>query len=509
MGGFMFSITSSAIFGIRAIPVSIETDICAGLPNFTIVGLPDASVREARDRLRAAIKNSGFSFPRGHVTVNLAPAHLRKQGGLYDLPIAISILTCTGVLDTPLLTQSLFVGELGLGGEVRCVRGVLPAALMAKEQGIPFVFVPKENTSEAMLVRGITIFGVSCLRDVVDHLLGTRPIEPCGSEPSIEAPSSDVCFSLINGQGFAKRGLEIAAAGGHHVLLQGPPGTGKTLLARALSSILPPLHYEEAVEVTSIRSVCGLSYGSPTISFQRPFRSPHHSCSAASLIGGGTIPTPGEISLAHRGILFLDELPEFSRGVLEHLRQPLEDGSVTIARAQGTVKFPSRFQLIAARNPCPCGYLTDPKRDCVCSQPQIHRYQTRLSGPLLDRFDLVIEVPNLETKDLTHDDSLEKSVAVQERVMHARMIQQERFSAQGIFVNQEMTSAHMKKYVHLSQNAKTLLDEAFSNHMLSARGYFRIQKTAQTIADLANAPCIEEEHVAEALLFRLDQTYRK
>lgn len=504
----MFTITSSAIFGIRAIPVSIETDVSAGIPNFTIVGLPDASVRESRDRLRAAIKNSGFTFPRGHVTVNLAPAHLRKQGGLYDLPIAVSILSRTGVLETPILQQSVFVGELGLGGEVRAVRGVLPAALMAKEQGLPFLFVPKENTAEAMLVQGIQIFGLSHLRELIDHLCNTRLLEPCGTEPKIEPSSSNVCFSLINGQAFAKRGLEIAAAGGHHVLLQGPPGTGKTLLARALSSILPPLNYEEAVEITSIRSVCGLSYSSPAISFQRPFRSPHHSCSAASLIGGGTIPTPGEISLAHRGVLFLDELPEFSRGVLEHLRQPLEDGSVTIARTFGTVEFPSRFQLIAARNPCPCGFLTDPKRDCVCSQPQIHRYQTRLSGPLLDRFDLVIEVPNLETKDLTNDETLEKSSAVQERVMQARQIQQERFAAYGIFVNQEMTSALMKKHVRVSANAKTLLDEAFSNQMLSARGYFRIQKTAQTIADLAGASCIEEEHVAEALMFRLDRNYR-
>jgi len=500
----MFSIHSSAIYGICAIAVSVETDVSAGIPQFTIVGLPDASVRESRERIRAAIKNSGLAFPRGRVTVNLAPAHLRKQGALYDLPIAISLIAQTGIFDATLLAHTVILGELGLEGDVRSVRGILPTALMTKQQDGFVLIVPKENAAEAMIVDGLTVYAVSTLRELIDHLRGENPLSPEFPSSQLPTQSEQICFSQIHGQAFAKRGLEIAAAGGHHVLLQGPPGTGKTMLARALSSILPALTHEEAIEVANIRSVCGLNIHQTTIMFERPFRSPHHSCSGASLIGGGSIPTPGEISLAHRGVLFLDELPEFAPRVLEHLRQPLEDGCVTIARSAGTIRFPSQFQLIATRNPCPCGYLNDPKRACVCSQGKIDLYQKRLSGPLFDRLDLVIEVPNIQMKDLSQETLIETSAHVRKRVVNARQMQTERFKETGIFLNQEMSAALLKKHIRLTKEARDLLDHAFSEGMLSTRGYFRLQKSARTIADFSNASDVEEEHIAEALMFRVD-----
>src|SRR3989338_5524468 len=500
----MFSIRSSAIYGICAIAVSVETDVSAGLPQFTIVGLPDTSVRESRERIRAAIKNSGMVFPRGRVTVNLAPAHLRKQGALYDLPIAISLLAQTGIFDESALARTVILGELGLEGDVRSVRGVLPTALMTKQQDGFVLIVPKDNVGEAMIVDGLTVYAVGSLRELIDHLSGEHPLSPQGKLPIHQTKTEQICFSQIHGQAFAKRGLEIAASGGHNVLLQGPPGTGKTMLARALPSILPALSSDEAIETANIRSICGLTTNQTAISFERPFRSPHHSCSGASLIGGGSIPTPGEISLAHRGVLFLDELPEFAPRVLEHLRQPLEDGCVTIARSAGTIRFPSQFQLIATRNPCPCGYLNDPKRACVCPQGKIDQYQKRLSGPLFDRLDLVIDVPNIQLKDLSPQLVIETSEHVRSRVLSARQVQIERFKEEGIFLNQEMSAALIKKYVHLTKDARTLLDHAFSQGMLSTRGYFRLQKTARTIADFSNSTFVEEEHIAEALMFRTD-----
>lgn len=485
----MFSMTSAAIYGIRAVPVSVETDVASGIPQFTIVGLPDTSVRESRDRIRSAMRNSGFSFPRGRVTVNLAPAHLRKQGVIYDLAIALSILARSGEINIQTTERAVVLGELGLHGEVRPVQGILPVALMAKAQEKPILFVPKQNAQEAALVPGISVFGIGSLREFADHLNGTALIESTDPEARKIDLKSQNCFSEIRGQAFAKRGLEIAAAGGHNVLLQGPPGTGKTMLARAFPSILPPLSDEEAIEVAAIRSIAGLKAEGDLLSFVRPFRAPHHSCSAISLIGGGTWPSPGEVSLAHHGVLFLDELPEFGRHVLETLRQPLEDGAVTIARAAGAITFPARFQLLATRNPCPCGYLNDPKRRCECGSREIQAYERRVSGPLLDRIDLVIDVPNIETTDLAGTEKPEPSITVQKRVMNAWGLQ--------------ATLPKQKQTPPLTASAKTLLDTAFSSGLISTRGYFRIQRVARTIASLDASDSIEEQHVAESIQFRL------
>lgn len=500
----MFTITSSAIYGVRAIPVSIETDISAGLPQFTIVGLPDASVRESRDRIRSAIKNSGLSFPRGRVTVNLAPAHLRKQGALYDLPIALSILIQSGELKPQIIEQSVLLGELGLHGEVRSVQGVLPTAVMANTLAKPFLFVPLDNAKEAAIINNIKVFGIETFKQLLAHLNNDALLEPATPVEQAEQ-KYEKCFSQIFGQAFAKRGLEIAAAGGHNVLLQGPPGTGKTLLARTFPSILPQLSYEEAIEVASIASIANISNKDNYLSFKRPFRSPHHSSSAISLIGGGSWPAPGEVSLAHRGVLFLDELPEFQRHVLENLRQPLEDGTVTVARAAGAFTFPARFQLIATRNPCACGFMNDPKRVCVCGAREIDTYQKRLSGPLLDRIDMVIDVPNVKPNEMSESVNGETSEQIRERVTCARKIQEERFCKTTFKLNHEMQSSDIKLFVNISKKAKTLLDEAFSHGMISARGYFRIQKVARTIADLMQSQTVDENHLAEALQFRLSK----
>lgn len=505
----MFSIRTSAIFGVQAIPVSAEADISSGLPQFTIVGLPDLSVRESRERIRSAIKNSGFAFPRGRVTVNLAPAHLRKLGSVYDLPIALAILSELNLFDPSSLKPFVILGELGLQGEVRAVRGVLPTALMTKEQTASMLLIPLQNAQEALLVENLSVFAFESLRQIIDHLSGQMPLSPKTRIDLPPAPQEHTCFSEIYGQETAKRALEIAAAGGHNVLLQGPPGTGKTLLARAFPSILPPLSQAEAVEVANIRSVAGYLHKQTSLSLERPFRSPHHSSSAHALIGGGSIPTPGEISLAHRGVLFLDEIPEFPSHVLEHLRQPLEDGCVTIARASGTAEFPSRFQLIATRNPCPCGFLNDPKHACECSISEIDRYQKRISGPLLDRIDLVVDVPNISTKDLQEQSMAETSASIRTRVIAARYQQTERLKQTGILLNHEMNTSQIKTNVQLSKDARMLLETAFSKGMISARGYFRIQKTARTIADLSCCESVEESHMAEALLFKNEPTNRR
>ena len=482
----MFTITSAAIFGINAIPVSVETDVASGIPQFIIVGLPDIAVKESRDRIRSAIRNSGLLFPRGRVTVNLAPAHLRKQGMIYDLAISLSILAQSGDITIPNIENMIVLGELGLHGEIRPVQGVLPVALMAQKREHTNLFVSKQNAKEASLVSGVQVFGVESLRECIEHFTQQHPLEPVKPQPIEHSISATTCFSKIFGHTFAKRGLEIAAAGGHNILLQGPPGTGKTFLSHALPSILPPLSQDEAIEVASIHSIAGLRTSFSSLSFVRPFRSPHHSCSAISLIGGGTWPAPGEVSLAHKGVLFLDELPEFGRRVLETLRQPLEDGVVTIARATSSVTFPANFQLIATRNPCPCGYLHDPKHSCECSTREIQQYERRISGPLLDRIDLVIDVPNIKTEDLQQHEQPEPSSIVQTRVLRAMTRKQE-----------------IKQPLILSAQAKQLLDQAFSAGLLSTRGYFRLQHVARTIAHLAQAEIICEEHAAEALQYRL------
>lgn len=502
----MFSITSSTLSGIEAIPVTVESDISNGMNNFTIVGLPDTSVKEARDRIRAALKNSGFSFPRGRVTINLAPAHLRKQGPLYDVPIALSILVARGEIPMDILKNAVVLGELALDGSIRPVRGVLTTALMARRIQKEILFVPKMNEQEASIIKQIDVYGFRTLRQLVDHLLGHSCIEKTCYVRSSPIKSNHSCFSFIKGQELAKRGLEIAAAGGHNILLSGPPGTGKTLLAKSFPSILPPLTEEESIEVTSIASIAGELTEQEGLIETRPFRSPHHSSSAVSLVGGGSFPTPGEISLAHRGILFLDELPEFSRHVLEHLRGPLEDGIVTISRAQATVKFPSRFILVAAMNPCPCGYATDPKRRCICTTYQIQHYQKRVSGPLLDRFDLRIEVSNLPIDCLLNETRSESSAQIRMRVLHARKKQANRFSDSACHLNSEIPPSDIETFCRLSKEAKQLLSLAIDSETLSPRAVTRIRKVARTIADLADENEIREHHLAEAMQFRGQKT---
>ncbi|KKW32908.1 MAG: Mg chelatase, subunit ChlI [Candidatus Uhrbacteria bacterium GW2011_GWA2_53_10] len=498
----MHSILTAAIVGIEAVPVYVETDIAFGLGAFNVVGLPDASVKEARERIRSAIKHSELPFPRVRITVNLAPADLKKQGPLYDLPIALSVLLAQGDIPSEGMEQILVVGELGLDGSVRPIKGVLPMAILAKRRGLTAMLVPEENALEAAAARGPTVYAVKNLQELVAHIRGTTPLSPMtASVTKREREVNGTDLEDIRGQRQAKRGLEIAGSGGHNLLLSGPPGTGKTLLARALPSILPELSEDESLEVSAIASVAGFTNAQGLIR-QRPFRSPHHSCSAISLVGGGTWPKPGEVTLAHRGVLFLDELPEFSRHALEHLRQPLEDGSVTVARAAQTVSFPARIMVCATMNPCPCGFATDPKRICTCSLATRQRYQHRLSGPLLDRFDLTIEVPNLKAQELFQEERAESSETVRERIEQARARQATRFQGTTIVTNAEIPPARLDRWCPLVPDARQLLRMAVENGHLSVRGCTRVRKVARTIADLERAEEIQPSHIAEALCYR-------
>jgi magnesium chelatase family protein len=495
------SINSAALNGIYARALRVEADTASGLPSFNIVGLPDAAVSESRDRVRAAIKNSGFSFPSGRITVNIAPADCKKEGSGYDLPIAVAILAeCGFILKLP--PTAIFVGELSLDGTVRPVPGILAVAELARAAKASALFVPNDNIDEASLVPDINVFPVGSLLALALHLDGTRPIKAAvHSIPEISEQSWETDLSAIRGQQTAKRVLTIAAAGGHNLLLSGPPGSGKTLLSHALPGILPAFRYNEALETTRIYSAAGLLSGGGLIK-TRPFRHPHHSASAVAMVGGGALARPGEISLAHRGVLFMDEFPEFPRAVLEHLREPLEDGTITVSRAAGTNTYPAKFLLVAAKNPCPCGYAGDPQISCTCSPSRLDLYKKKLSGPLLDRIDLSADVPRQNYSELSQGKNEQSSQAVREAVTAARERQTVRYAGTAIMTNSELPARLLEKFCAQTSAAEKLIGLAVDRYHLSARSYHRLLKVGRTIADLDNEEIISEKHLAEALQYR-------
>ena len=498
-------VLSGALLGIDAYPVEVEVDIAQGLPQFATVGLPEGAVKESKDRVKSAIKNSGYEFPSRRITINLAPADIRKEGTAFDLPMAIGLLTATGLVPAERAGRFLFMGELSLDGGIKPVRGVLPVAAAARCWGLDGLILPVANAEEGALVDGVPVYPAKTLGEVVDFLTGNRELEVCQVDIATmigNAVQDGVDFAEVRGQGHVKRALEVAAAGGHNILMTGPPGSGKTMLARRISTILPAQTFEEALEITKIHSILGLLPEGQALVAKRVFRSPHHTISDAGLIGGGSHPRPGEVSLAHNGVLFLDEMPEFKKNILEMLRQPLEDGQVCISRAAQSLTYPASFMLVAAMNPCPCGFQGDSQHSCTCTPAMIQRYRTRLSGPLLDRIDLQVEVPRVPHSDLADTRAAEASVEIRGRVEQAREIQQARFSRLRIHCNARMGPRQLQAFCRADTAGQDLLKQVTDRLGLSARTYTRLLKVARTIADLAGSESIAVNHLAEAIQYR-------